>query len=109
MRFLRYIRTCKCILIILAAGMVFSHTVWATETIEILSPEPSHFAGQPLIFRIHLKEFISPQQIIVFYRPFGVMVIRQRASTLIFPSDDSRSKARVHLPFGAKYHETIMA
>ena len=73
--------------------MMFSQTVWAAETIEILSPEPPHFAGQPLIFYLHLKEFISPQQVTVFYRHLGVMVICKRFFTFVFPSDDSRPKA----------------
>lgn len=49
----------------------------AAETIDVVSPAPPHFAGQPLVFHLRLQGFFQPRQATVFYRPVGVAVYRQ--------------------------------
>ena len=49
----------------------------AAESIEIVSPAPPHFAGQPLVFQIRLQEFVQPRRATVFYRPVGAAAYRK--------------------------------
>jgi hypothetical protein len=77
---LRNLRTCAkpfllpaaAIAAILAASMAE-----AAETIEIVSPAPPHFAGQPLVFQIRLREFVQPRRATVFHRPVGAARYRK--------------------------------
>lgn len=77
---LRFARVhAKMPLLLTAAAMVVATAslAEAAETIDVVSPAPPHFAGQPLVFHIQLKGFFQPRQSTVFYRPVGGAVFRK--------------------------------
>jgi hypothetical protein len=51
---------------------LFPQSGIAAEGIEIISPQKMHFAGQPVVFHIEAKNFLTPEEATVFYRSIGV-------------------------------------
>jgi len=69
----------KIILLLAAVSLMVAAAsrLEAAESIRVVSPAPPHFAGQPLLFHIQLREFFQPRRVTVFYRSVGVAVFRQ--------------------------------
>jgi hypothetical protein len=99
---------CMVFTVSLAAWVLTCLPAEAAETIEVLSPAPPHFAGQPLVFHVKLQGFVGPKKATVFYRPVGVSVFRKLPLTEETEIDfRGLLPARKSVPPGLEYFISI--
>ncbi|MBS3732469.1 MAG: hypothetical protein KGY42_06150 [Desulfobacterales bacterium] len=80
----------------------------AAESIEIVSPDKPHFAGQPLVFHIRTEQIVSPQRAAVYYRPRGISVFRKLLLEQKTPVDfRAVLEGRKVMPPGIEYYLVV--
>ena len=109
--FMRHYFYVGCILFL---GLFFSLTIlvgpgYTAEGITIISPQKTHFAGQPVLFHIQTKEVYETKKMTAYYRAIGVTAYRRLILKKQSPIDFMGTvKAQKVIPPGIEFFFVVV-